>query len=93
MELQELLALMGECHTSDTEDQQQLKQSPSPSMEIARPPHRQSNRNANGAGPKTRPRREVVEIAALQTQEAALTLELQRVKTDRLNRGARALRF
>lgn len=89
MELQELLAFVDECYANDAANyqQQQRKQTLSPSVTSTR---LQSERNAIGsdtAAPKTRPRREAVEYAALQAQMAVLTLELKAVKQKRSIRG------
>lgn len=81
MDLLELLAFVDECDLSDDEDNQQVQKRSSPgehAQRISKPMN-----NSEGGKPKSRPRRDTVEIAALRRRLAILTLELERVNQKR----------
>lgn len=84
-----LLAFVDECELSDAEQQQQVRASASAdSSRLARHPSRQ---RFGCSSTKTRPRRDVVEIAVLQKMAAALTLELEHIKQARANESTQLL--
>lgn len=87
MDLQELLAFVDECDVGDAEHHQQ-QQASTDSTPGALHSSENNGSDSEEKEPRTRPRRDVVEIAALQAQAAALALELQRVKQDRAVAGA-----
>lgn len=97
MALDELLAFVDECELSDDAMEQEPRQQqpqwwPAPSEDPTRRPRRPSCESTGSSSassissvptPKTRPRRDVVELAALQKKVSALTMQLARVKDAR----------